>query len=94
VQLFYVTTVQTELILYRSPLGGRGEPDLVSRCKFGPGFVRTPVIVLSMSALHILMKAQDLSGLELSDRGPLWQLQMYRHNIYFHIMHVTETLSP
>ncbi len=48
--------------------------DLVSRCEFGPGFVGAPVVVLSMSALHILMKAQDLSGLQLSHCRPLGQL--------------------
>ncbi len=48
--------------------------DLVSRCEFGPGFVGAPVVVLSMSALHILMKTQDLSGLQLSHCRPLGQL--------------------
>lgn len=46
-------------------VSGRGrerETDLVSRGQFGPWFVGSPVIILSVCYLHILIKPQNLPG--------------------------------
>lgn len=49
---FYIAEVANNLWLY-----------LVSGCEFGPWFVSTTVIVLGVCDLHVLVEAQDLSGL-------------------------------
>lgn len=53
----------------------RTGPYLVSCRQSGPGFVCTPVVVLSFSHLHIVAEAdEDFSFPQLVDCGPLVQL--------------------
>ena len=47
---------------------------LVGGGELGPGLVSAAVVVVGVSALHVLMEAQDLPGLQLRHRGPLGQL--------------------
>jgi len=47
---------------------------LVSRCKLCPWLICSPVVVLSICYFHILVKPQDLPGLQLCHCRPLAKL--------------------
>lgn len=54
---------------------GRRSEDLVGGGQLGPRLVCPAIVVLSLGDLHVLVEAQDLSGLKFSDGGSLTQLQ-------------------
>lgn len=53
----------------------RRSEDLVGGGQLGPRLVCPAIVVLSLGDLHVLVEAQDLSGLKFSDGGSLTQLQ-------------------
>lgn len=53
----------------------RRSEDLVGGGQLGPRLVRPAIVVLSLGDFHVLVEAQDLSGLKLSDGGSLTQLR-------------------
>lgn len=57
---------------------GERSEDLVSGSQFGPRLVCPAIVVLSLGDLHVLVEAQDLSGLQLGNGGSLTQLQNER----------------
>lgn len=59
---------------------GEGERsgDLVRGSQFGPRLVCPAIVVLGLGDLHVLVEAQDLSGLQFSHCGSLTQLQNKR----------------
>lgn len=56
----------------------RCNEDLVSGGQFGPRLVCPAIVVLGLGDLHVLVEAQDLSGLKFGDCGSLTQLQNKR----------------
>lgn len=66
---------------------GRRSEDLVGGSQFGPRLVGPAVVVLSLGDLHVLVEAQDLSGLQFSNCGSLTQLQDERSSSRFTVLH-------